>query len=124
MFLAAIVRPSSALNWLTDHQEEFVAPWVAVTLPDGTLAEAGGLDPHAGFIPPRDELEPAVQAHTQTVLDLARKLARVELSKVEVEDLGSGVYRLEVVASNSGWLPTHTKQAVRARNHLPLRLDP
>jgi len=61
--------------------------------------------------------------HTDTVVDLAAQLARIEMTSLEVVDLGGGVYRIEAVATNHGRLPSHTKMAVRARSRLPVRLE-
>lgn len=97
-------------------------PWKAVTLPDGTRAEVGGLDPLAELAPPMAVLKPALAAHTETVLDLAGKLPRVEILSLDVTPLGSGVYRVKAVAANRGYLATHTKQAARAQAHIPVRL--
>ena len=96
--------------------------WTPVTLPDGTKAEVGGLDPFVELNPPMAILKPALAAHTETVLDLAGKLARVEILSLDVDDLGGGVYRVKAVAGNRGYLATHTKQAARARAHIPVRL--
>ena len=95
--------------------------WTPVTLPDGTKAEVGGLDPFLTADPPMDVLKPALQAHTDTVLDLAGKLARVEILSLDTTDLGGGVYRVRAVAGNRGWLATHTKMAERGRFHIPVR---
>ncbi|MFL6192626.1 MAG: hypothetical protein ACJ75H_00535, partial [Thermoanaerobaculia bacterium] len=65
---------------------------------------------------------PALAAHTETVLDLAGKLAKVEILSLDVTSLGGGVYRVKAVAGNRGYLATHTKQGERAQVHLPVRL--
>jgi hypothetical protein len=56
-------------------------------------------------------------------MDLAEKMARVEIVETKSESLGGGVYRVTAVAANRGFLPTHTKMAQRARNHLPVRFE-
>ncbi|HEY9420939.1 MAG TPA: hypothetical protein VIW92_05975, partial [Thermoanaerobaculia bacterium] len=98
------------------------AAWKPVTLPDGTKVEVGGLDPFIEVNPPMSVLKPALAAHTETVLDLAGKLPRVEILSLDVTDLGSGVYRVKSVAANRGYLATHTKQAARAQVRIPVRL--
>jgi hypothetical protein len=99
-------REREVLAWLDAHNPGAVAPWTAVTLPDGTKAEAGGLDPFAAVAPPWEILAPALAAHTAT------------------EDLGGGVYRVKAVAANrGGGLATHTKMAERSRARLPIRLE-
>lgn len=115
-------REREVLAWLDANAPGSVAPWTAVTLPDGTRAEVGGLDPFAELAPSRAILAPALTAHTATVLDLAGKIARLEILDLTAADLGGGVWRVKAVAGNKGELPTHTKMAERARAHLPVRL--
>ena len=115
-------REREVLAWAEANAPGAFTPWTAVTLPDGTRAEVGGLDPFLALNPPAAVLKPALAAHTETVLDLASKLPRVEILSLGVTDLGSGIYRVKAVAGNRGYLATHTKQAARARAHLPVRL--
>jgi hypothetical protein len=116
-------RARETLAWLDAHDPQGVAPWSPVTLKDGTEAEAGGVDPYATIAPAIEMLQPAVQAHTATVLDLAEQLARIEVASLEASDLGRDVYRVKAVALNRGRLATHTKMAVRAESRLPVRLE-
>lgn len=115
-------REREVLAWVQANAPGGFAAWTPVTLPDGTKAEVGGLDPFVELNPPMPILKPAAAAHTETVLDLAGKLARVEILSLDVKSVGSGVYRVKAVAGNRGYLATHTKQAERARAHLPVRL--
>jgi Zinc carboxypeptidase len=116
-------RDREVLDWVDAHAPGAFHPWEPVTLPDGTKAEVGGLDPFITADPPAGILKPALAAHTDTVLDLAGKLARTEILSLDAKDLGGGVYRVRAVAGNRGWLPTHTKMAERGRFHLPVRLE-
>jgi len=120
-------REREVLAWLDANAPGSVAPWTAVNLsdgnrPDGTRAEAGGIDPFAEVAPPAALLAPALAAHTTTVLDLAGRIARLEILALEATDLGGGVWRVRAVAGNRGELPTHTKMAERSRARLPVRL--
>ena len=116
-------REREVLAWIDQHQPGAFTPWKAVTLKDGTRAEVGGLDPFAEIAPPAELLQPALAVHTETVLDLAGKLPRVEIVALEAEEIGGGVYRVRAVAANRAFLPTHTKMAARARAFLPVRLE-
>jgi hypothetical protein len=115
-------RDREVLAWVEANSPGGFAAWTPVTLPDGTKAEVGGLDPFVELNPPLAVLKPAAAAHTETVLDLAGKLARVEILSFDVKSVGGGIYRVKAVAGNRGYLATHTKQAERARAHLPVRL--
>jgi len=115
-------REREVLAWIDANVPGAFTPWKPVTLPDGTRAEVGGLDPFVELNPPAAVLKPALAAHSETVLDLAAKLPKVEIVSVDATDLGGGVYRIKAVAANRGYLASHTAQAVRARVHLPARL--
>ncbi|HEX4954667.1 MAG TPA: M14 family metallopeptidase [Thermoanaerobaculia bacterium] len=115
-------REREVLAWVDANAPGGFVAWTPVTLPDGTKAEVGGLDPFVEIAPPYEVLRPALIAHTETVLDLAGKLAKVEILSLEASDLGGGVYRVKAVAANRGYLATHTKMAERAQVHLPVRL--
>ncbi len=119
---AEIKRQREVLAWAEQHAAEAIAPWSSVKLADGTTVEVGGLDPFLALAPPMAILRPALAIHTATVIDLASKLARVEILSLEIEPLGSDVYRVKAIAGNRGELATHSEQAVRARAHLPTRL--
>lgn len=117
-----IQRQREILAWAEQHAAEAVVPWRSAQLADGSAVEVGGLDPFLALAPPLAILKPAIAVHTATVLDLALKLARVEILALEVEPLGGDVYRVEAIAGNRGELATHSEQAVRALAHLPVRL--
>jgi hypothetical protein len=113
-------REREVLAWVEANAPDAVTPWTPVTLPDGTKAEVGGLDPFIERNPPVSVLKPDLAAHSEEVIELAGKLAEVEIRSLDVTDLGGGVYRVRAVAGNKGYFATHTKQAARARVHLPV----
>lgn len=116
-------RARDVLAWVDEHAPDAFVPWTAVTLPDGTAAEVGGLDPFIETNPPWAVLEPALAVHTATVVAAAVETARLEIVELTAEPLGSGVVRVKAVAANRGVLPTHTAMAKRAQSHLPVRLE-
>lgn len=116
-------RARDVLAWIDANAPEAVSPWTEVTLPDGTRAEVGGLDPFAEVAPPRELLEPALAVHTETVLDVTSRLARLEVLELEAEPLADGLVRVRAVAGNRGFLATHTAMARRAQTHVPVRLE-
>lgn len=115
--------PNDLMVFVDQHAPEAFVEWTKVTLPDGQEVEVGGVDPFIEIAPPYELLAPALKVHTETVLELAERLARVEIVKLESTSLGAGVHRVEAVAANRGFYPTHTKMAQRARSHLPVRLE-
>lgn len=120
---AADERELDLLAWIDANAPEQFVDWTPVTLEDGRKAQVGGFHPLATVAPPATALEPAIRAHTSTIIDLAESLPRVELESVEVKAMGGNVYRVKATARNTGFLPTHTALAKRARTHLPVRLE-
>lgn len=118
----ATERAREVLAWVDANAPDAYKKWTAVTLPDGTKAEVGGLDPFIATTPPMSFLKPALTAHTETVLDVAGKLARVEILSLKAQDLGGGVYRISAVAGNKGYFATHSKLDVRVKARLPVRM--
>jgi hypothetical protein len=116
-------RVREVLAWVDENAPDAVSPWTEVTLPDGTVAEVGGLDPFIETAPPMAILEPAIGVHTETILAAAGELASMELVEVRAEPVGAGVVRVTAVARNTGFLPTHTSMAQRAQTHVPIRLE-
>jgi len=110
------------LIFAREHAPWAVVPWTAVTLPDGTQAEVGGIDQYLRHNPPHALLEKALTAHTETVLELSENLAQVAIKDVKVTQLGKDVFRVKAVAGNDGFIPTHTGLAMKAKNRLPVRL--
>jgi hypothetical protein len=114
---------NDVMAFVDEHAPEAFVPWTAVTLSDGSSVEVGGVDPFIEIAPPYNLLEPALEVHTETIMDMASNLAQVQIVEQKVESLGSGIYRVTAVAANRGFFPTHTKLAQRAKSHLPIRLE-
>lgn len=126
-------RPAASSGGPTTPDEDTIAyidanakdgfvNWTPVTLPDGTKAEVGGVDPFLAVTPLEADLKKAADAHADAVLFMAGKLAEVAIADVQVKALGSGVYELSATAANNGFLPTATRLQVRTRSYLPARL--
>lgn len=111
------------MAWIDANAPEAFVAWTPVALPGGVKAEAGGVDPFIEIAPPRKFLAPALEVHTQTVLETAKQLAEVEIADVNAESLSAGVWKVKATVRNRGFLPTHTQHATRARTYLPVRLE-
>ena len=114
---------SKLMAYVDKEAPQSFVPWTSVTLPDGTKAEVGGVDPFVEIAPPAGELAKAVAAHADFVQDVASKLATVQLLSTQATELSAGVWRVRAMAGNIGFLPTHTQHAVRTRTWLPVRLE-
>ncbi len=114
---------SDLLAFVDASAPKAFTPWSPLTLPNGTPAEVGGVDPLLEHAPPYGFLTPALAPHTDTILALAAKLPKVEIEAVETRHLGSGVYKIRAIAVNKGELPTHTRMGARARGYLPVHME-
>ena len=119
----ATKRMREVIDWVSKNVPEGWSDWSAAGLADGTGGEAGGLDPFVTIAPPMALLQPALDVHSAFVIDVATELPQVALRSVEVEPLGSGVYRVRAVAVNDGGMATHSAMAKRAQAKLPVRLE-
>lgn len=126
---AAPPTPSSPSNpdedtiaYIDAVAKDGFTPWTPVTLADGRMAEVGGVDPFLAVTPLEADLKKATDAHAETILSLAGKLAQVAIADVQVKPLGAGVFEIKATAVNQGFLPTATRLQVRTRSYLPARL--
>lgn len=113
-------KDEDLLHYLDNQAPWAKVEWTPVTLPDGTQAEVGGIDPFATINPPEHLLEPLLPIHTQAIAYLSDQLAIVDLRHVTIDALGSDVFRVKVVAGNAGQLPTHSDLAKKNRQKLPV----
>jgi hypothetical protein len=97
-------------------------PWTPVTLPDGTRAEVGGVDPFAAIAPQATVLAKAAAAHSMAVLAMAGQLPRVTITQVTAEPAGEGVWKVKATVANTQLLPTHPRHGTGIHHHLPIRL--
>lgn len=114
---------ANAMSYVDKEVPQAFVPWTAVTLPDGTKAEVGGIDPFVEIAPRAADLAKAVSGHTEFVEQVASQLAIVKILSTEASELSPGLWRVRAIAGNTGFLPTHTQHAVRTRTWLPVRLE-
>ncbi|MCX6598293.1 MAG: M14 family metallopeptidase [Acidobacteria bacterium] len=97
-------------------------PWTPVTLPDGTRAEVGGVDPFATIAPPGNVLVKATAAHSEAVLAMAAQLPRITITALTAEPAGDGMWKVKATVANTQLLPTHPRHGAGIHHHLPVRL--
>lgn len=118
----ATTPDDDTITYIDSSAKDAFVNWTPVTLPDGTKAEVGGVDPFFAITPSEAELKKATEAHADALLFMAGKLAEVAIADVQVKALGSGVYEVSATATNNGFLPTATRLQVRTKSFLPARL--
>lgn len=100
-------------------------PWTEVEHPKYGKVEVGGWKPYFKMNPPASEVGAIADKQAEFVLDLLSRMPDVQFGKATVKKLNSGLYDVELVITNEGWLPTGTAMAVRNRQARPyvLRID-
>lgn len=99
-------------EWLqATNQTDAFLPWKAIKHPDfpDKKVEIGGFTPFAYTNPPADSLSVISQKFIPFLYQLGNWLPNTEINNQKVEHLHDNVYRLSVVISNKGYLPTNPK---------------
>jgi murein tripeptide amidase MpaA len=120
------------IDWLRDHTPEDelkVYRWAKEELGDGGYAdwrsfehpqlgevEIGGWDLfYAWYNVPFAKLEAEVAPHTELALFHCLISPRLEVRSLDAERVGEGVWRVQLVLENTGWLPTNVSDKALER---------
>ena len=93
--------------------------WSTTTLAGVGEVEVGGFAPHSTTNPPASELPELGARQGEFIASLAGLLPRVRIVDTEVTAHGGGVFTVEAVVENSGYLPTSTQHGVVSRSVSP-----
>lgn len=107
------------LAWLNYRPEDYVE-WTAFTHPQLGEVEIGGWKLHGRSNPKDDDIENGAARVAEFLKHVVKGAPRLQVSKVEVEDKGAGLYRVRATVHNAGELDYCTKFAEDKRIHLPL----
>jgi hypothetical protein len=96
------------LKWFDEHAPEAFVPWQAVERPDfkGQRVEVGGYRPFVLTNPPAPMLAEVAAKQGDFLMELARRLPRIGVGKIECHLLADAVYGIEIHVVNTGFLPT------------------
>jgi hypothetical protein len=118
------------LKWFDEHAPDAFVAWQAIEHPDfpGRKVEVGGWRPFARTNPPLAMLDEVAEKQGDFLTDLAGRLPRIQVAKVECRLLADSIYEIEILVTNTGFLPTvlahgETSQQVHP-TRLTLDLDP
>ncbi len=98
----------------------FVA-WKPFKHPTLGEVEIGGFVPGIAAMPPRGEVEKAVETHADFYIGLMSRLPELAVKAVTAERLDGGLYKVTAHVTNTGWFPTATAQGRRAQTAWPVR---
>jgi hypothetical protein len=118
------------LAWFDEHSPETFVAWQAIEHPDfpGRRVEVGGFQPFVQTNPPLAMLDEIAGKQGDFLTDLAGRLPRIAVAKVECRLLADSIYEIEILVTNTGFLPTALAHGDTSQQILPTRvtldLDP
>lgn len=113
-----LVNQRRLLRWLdSTNQSAGFVEWTAVEHPGfpDTTVEVGGFRPYIAENPPLEYLDFRLEKYGNFLTELGSLLPRVSLEKVTVKNLHRNVYRISMVVTNQGYLPTSSHLGIRNR---------
>lgn len=114
-FVEATATNKAWLAYFDREKREGFVPWTEVSHPRYGKVEIGGFAPFFNAAAPADQLEGIAAAQAAFVLDIANRLPRIRVHRIEVEDRGESVWRVKLVIVNDGYLPTHLAIALHTQ---------
>jgi len=94
--------------------------WKEYDHPTLGKVEIGGEVPFTKTTPPPDMIQDLLKGQVPWVFEIAKKMARIQIAKTEVKEIGNHIYRLKVWVENSGYLPYPTAMGKRNNRILPV----
>ncbi|MCU0914157.1 MAG: M14 family metallopeptidase [Planctomycetes bacterium] len=112
------------LAWFDRHAPEAFVPWQTIEHPDfpGRRVEVGGYRPFAQTNPPAALLAGIATQQGDFLTELARRLPRIGIGKVECHLLAESIYEIEIQVVNSGFLPTALAHGETTQEVYPTRV--
>ncbi len=112
------------LKWFDEHAPDAFIAWRAIDHPDfpGRRVEVGGYRPFARTNPPAEMLDDVAAGQAVFLTQLARRLPRITVGKIECRLLADSIYEIEILVTNTGFLPTALAHGETTREVYPTRI--
>jgi hypothetical protein len=112
------------LAWFDEHSPDAFVAWQAVEHPDfpGRRVEVGGFRPFVRTNPPLAMLDEVAGKQGDFLTDLAGRLPRIAVAKIECRLLADSIYEIEILVTNTGFLPTALSHGETSQQILPTRV--
>ena len=112
------------LKWFDEHAPEAFVAWQAVEHPDfpGRRVEVGGYRPFVLTNPPAAMLAEIAAKQGDFLTELARRLPRIGIGKIECRLLADSIYEIEILVVNTGFLPTALAHGETTQEVYPTRV--
>lgn len=102
-----------------ERRGDLFVDWKPFDHPQYGEVEIGGFVPGYRFDVPKSELPRLVDEQTRFAAALLERFPNVRIHEPWVEKLGDGVFRVRLVVSNDGFLPTTSAIGVKTRRLTP-----
>lgn len=112
------------LAWFDGHSPDAFVAWQAIEHPDfpGRRVEIGGFKPFVRTNPPLAMLDEIADKQGEFLMDLAGRLPRIEVARIECRLLADSIYEIEILVANTGFLPTALAHGETSQQILPTRV--
>lgn len=110
------------LRWIDANDSARFLPWRPFQHPDLGSVEIGGFAPYALIEPPLADRTEIAAKDFDAFLVVAEALPRIDLRDVSARDLGLGLWEVEAVLVNDGFLPLTSALGRRSRAPRPARI--
>jgi len=112
------------LAWFDEHAPDAFVAWQPVEHPDfpGRRVEVGGYRPFAQANPPVAILAEVAGRQGDFLTELAGRLPRIGIAKVECHVLADSIYEIEILVTNTGFLPTALTHGETSQQVHPTRV--
>ena len=112
------------LKWFDEHAPDAFIAWQAIEHPDfpGRRVEVGGYRPFARTNPPTDMLADLAARHGDFLTDLVQRLPRIAVARTQCRLLADALYEIEILVTNTGFLPTALAHGETTREVYPTRV--
>ncbi len=112
------------LKWFDEHAPDAFIAWQAIEHPDfpGKRVEVGGYRPFARTNPPVAMLADLAARHGEFLTELVQRLPRIGVARTECRVLADSLYEVEILVTNTGFLPTSLTHGETTREVYPTRV--
>jgi hypothetical protein len=112
------------LKWFDKHAPHAFVQWQPIEHPDfpEQKVQVGGYAPFSLTNPPESILEDVVGRHIYFLTEVADRLPRIAVRKIETQYLGQQTYDIRIQVENTGFLPTSLAHGQTTRQVHPTRL--
>lgn len=102
------------LNWIAENCPEEASDWKEFDHPQLGKVEIGGVNyKYTTQNPPKHFLLQEVEKATRFCLRYAKALPKLSVDSVTCTEVGKGVYQIEALVSNNGYLPTNISEEAK-----------